>query len=267
MFENLSSLSVSGPGRSAAPRLEALEDRTTPTVTATFTNPFAPFATANYNNPFASGAAALNGQTVTSGPVDQAYLSEVARISVMEWFFGTTVATQGFDPQIRAFGQQLASNEFALFNQVFPVLTASGIPLQLTPIDQALINALPTLVPTDVDSQFLFLSSLYGLQAFGQAQTEAVLGTNLLVRSFAQSQLAPLQNQLQFGFTLLGPTGTNTTLNTFTALSGSGPFSAGLGTGFVPPPFGTVILTPAPVAFTFFVTGSSFGLTVQPTLV
>src|SRR4030095_7768585 len=128
-------------------------------------------------------------------------------------------------------------NESALFNQVLPVLTASGIPLQLTPIDQALVSAFPTLPPTDIDAQFLFLSSLYGLQAFGEAQTEVVLGTNLPVRSFAQSQLFPLQNQLQFGFTLSGPSATNTTLNTFTTLSGSGPFSAGLGTGFVPPPF------------------------------
>ncbi|MBN9119394.1 MAG: DUF4142 domain-containing protein [Planctomycetes bacterium] len=226
MFENLDSLSVSGGGRVAGFRLESLEDRTTPAVVSTLATPAGSFA---------FDTSTLNGLTFTSATgVDQAFLSEAARISVMQWFLGTTEANQGSDPQIRAFGQQLANSEIALFNQLSSVLSGSGIPLQLTPIDQALISAVPGLAPTTLDSQFLSLSSLYGMQAAGLAQTESLLGTNANALAFAQSLFSPLQSQLQTGFGFLGPTATASTFNMFSTLGGFGgvgPFSTNVGVG------------------------------------
>lgn len=243
MFESLNSLSVSGPGRGSGLRLEALEDRLTPGVLDTF-NPFVPFAGgtvavlppfADPFSPFGNGAFALSGLILpASAVVDSAYLIEVARTSVVQWFIGTTEAAQGSNPQARAFGQQLANSQFNLFNQVFPVLTASGLPLVFTPIDRALVNALPTLSAADLDTQALFFSSVYALDATGLTQTELQLGIIPGVRSFAQLQTVPLQTQLQTTFGILGPNLTSTTLNIFSTVSGSGVFNV---TGLVTPPF------------------------------
>jgi hypothetical protein len=233
VFENLSSLSVSGSGRAAGFRLESLEDRTTPAIVSTLASPFGSF-TFDTN--------VLNAVALTaSASTDRAFLAEVARVSVMEWFLGTTVANQGSNQQIRSFGQQLADSQLALFNQLVPVLNRSGIALQLTALDQALVSGLPTLSGTALDTQFLFFSSLYGLQAAGFAQTESLFGTDPNVRSFAQSLLSPFQNQLQTGFGFLGTNAANTTLNMFASLGGFGSLGVtGLGTtGFGTNPFGT----------------------------
>jgi hypothetical protein len=221
VFENLDSLSVSGGGRGAGLRLESLEDRTTPAVFSTFSGPLGSFAV---------DATVLSGVTLaTSASVDRAFLSEVARVSVVQWFLATTEANQGADPQIRAFAQQLATNQLNLFNQLLPVLQRSGVAFQLNQIDQALASAFPTLSGANLDTQFLFFSSLYGLQGLGLAQTEAQLGTNAVVRAFAQSALSPLQAQLRIGFGFLGTDATTATLNLFSTLSGFGPFSTTLG--------------------------------------
>jgi len=226
VFENLNSLSVSGGGRVAGMRLEALEDRTTPAVVSTLPGPVGAFAV---------DAAALSGTTLAANAgIDRAFLSEAARVSVMQWFLATTEANQGSNPQIRAFAQQLATNQLNLFNQLLPVLQRSGVPFQLNQIDQALATVFPTLSGTNLDTQFLFFNSLYGLQGLGLAQTEAQLGTNAGVRAFAQSAFSPLQTQLRTGFGFLGLNSTTSTLNLFSTLSGSGPFGTTLGaaTGF-----------------------------------
>jgi len=265
VFENLDSLSVSGGGRVAGLRLESLEDRTTPAVVSTLSGPLGAFAV---------DAAALSGITLAaSANVDRAFLSEVARVSVMQWFLATTEANQGSDPQIRAFAQQLATNQLNLFNQVLPVLQRSGVPFQLNQIDLALAGALPGLSGTNLDTQFLFFSSLYGLQGLGLAQTEAQLGGNVGVRAFAQSALSPLQTQLRTGFGFLGTDTMTATLNLFSTLNGSGPFSTTLATattGFagLPPTTSPVVglgvntgFNTVPSGFTSTSTTGTFGST------
>jgi len=222
VFEDLNSLTVSGAGRVAGMRLESLEDRTTPAIVAPVSSPLASVAV---------DAAALSGTTLAaSANVDRAFLSEVARVSVMQWFIATTEANQGSNPQIRAFAQQLATNSLNLFNQVLPVLQRSGATFQLNQIDLALAGALPALSGTNLDTQFLFFNSLYGLQGLGLAQTEAQLGGNVGVRAFAQLALSPLQTQLRTGFGFLGTDATTGTLNLFSTLNGFGPFSTTLAT-------------------------------------
>jgi len=254
VFENLSALATSASGR-AGFCLEALEDRTTPAVVSTAANSFGSLA---------FDASGLNGVTLSSAAgVDRAFLAEVGRTSVMQWFLGTTVANQGSDPQIRAFGRQLADSQLALFNQVLPVLNRSGGAIQLTAIDQQLVNSLPTLGGAALDAQFLFFSSLYGLQASGAARTEALFGTNAGARTFAQSQVSPIQSQLQLTSGFLGPDASAATLNMFSAMGGFGPFSStGLGTtGFGTTGFGTVGVSPVSTGFgtTGFGTRGGFG--------
>src|SRR5262245_59689769 len=143
VFENFTPLSVSGGGRTARLSLEALEDRTTPAVVAS----------ADPSGTFAFNTALLSGITLApAAATDRAFLAEVGRVSVMQWFLGQTVAAQGADPQVRAFGEQLAASQLDLFNQVLPVLARSGVPLQLTPIDQTLINTLPTMTGAALDT-------------------------------------------------------------------------------------------------------------------
>jgi hypothetical protein len=244
VFETLDSLSVSGRGRAAGMRLEALEDRTTPAVVSALSGPFAVDTTA------------LSGVTLAANAgIDRAFLSEVARVSVMQWFLATTEANQGSDPQVRALAQQIAANQLDLFNQVLPVLQRSGATFQLNQIDLALASVFSTLSGTNLDTQFLFFSSLYGLQGFGLAQTEARLGVDVNVRAFAQSALSALQTQLQNGFGLLGTNTTTATLNLFSTLSGFGPFSTTLGTTS-----GVFVGAPTTTAFTSTPTGT-FGST------
>jgi len=214
VLENQNSLSTAGL------RLESLEDRTTPAVVSPAVNPFA------------VDASALGGVTLgQAANIDRAFLSEVARVSAMEWFLGTTAASQGANAQIRSFGQQLAASELNLLNQVVPALTRSGGTIQLTPVDLQLINTLSTLPAGAIDNQFLFFSNLYGLQSAGLARTEAQLGTNATVRTFAQSQFTPVLNQLQTGFGFIDPNLAATTVNLFPSLDRSGVFSTSLNTG------------------------------------
>jgi hypothetical protein len=253
VFENLDSLSVSGGRRAAGMRLEALEDRTTPAVITAFSSPLAVDTTA------------LSGITLAANAgIDRAFLSEVARVSVVQFFLATTEANQGSDPQIRAFAQQLAASQLDVFNQVLPVLQRSGVPFQLNQIDLALASVLPTLSGTNLDTQFLFFSSLYGLQGLGLAQTEAQLGTNVSVRAFAQATFSPLQTQLQTGFGFLGLNTTTATLNLFSTLSGFGPFSTTLGTTsgvFVGTPTATVFTSTSIGTFGSTPTSGMFGST------
>lgn len=229
MFENLNSLSVSGAGRTAGLRLESLEDRTTPAAIVTAANPFASVA---FN------VAALNGAFVVPISVDGAFLVELARVSALEVFLGTTEANQGSNPQVRAFGQQVATSYSIVFNQVATALNRASVPLQFTAIDQALAISFPTLTPPLIDSQFLFFSSIYGLEFAAAAQTETLFGTNVAVRVFAQSQFAPLQSQLQFTSAFLAPNSTSLSLASFGLQNGFGPFTL-VTAGTNPGAFGT----------------------------
>jgi hypothetical protein len=224
MFESISSMSTSGPGRAVAPRLEALEDRTTPAAVTT---------TSATSDASALGSVAL----ASTATVDRAFLAEVGRIAVMKWFLATNEANRGSDPQIQSFAQQLASGEQNLLNDVLPALARSGVGIQLTPTDLALIQSVPSTGSGTLDGAFLYFSSLYTLQANGLAQSELAFGTDPNLRAFAQAHLTSLQSQLQTEFGLLGPTGTNAVVNTFVQMGGFGPLSAsgfGTGTGATP---------------------------------
>src|SRR5262245_13261784 len=111
MFENVSSLSVSNGGRAIGPRLESLEGRTTPAVVG-------PGINGVVLDPFTVSRAA---------PIDQAFLGELARSSLLLAAFGTIEANQGFDPRTRQVGAQLAADQTAIFNATFPLLPAAGV--------------------------------------------------------------------------------------------------------------------------------------------
>lgn len=231
MFENLNSLSVSGAGRSA-PRLEALEDRTTPAVVGPATAGFgaAGLGAAGLGAAGVSTAAIDNVSFSAASALDRAFVAEVGRLSLMQAFLGTVAADRASDPQVRAFGAQLAADQFALFQRVSPLVTQGGLNVQLTAIDRALIGALPTLSGADLDAQFLAFSGFYGLQAAGLSQFGSAFGSGA-VRSFAGSSLTALQTQLQTGFDLSGAGAFGTTFGMFSAMGGFGPFtSSGLGT-------------------------------------
>jgi hypothetical protein len=220
MFENTNSMPVSGPGRAVAPRLESLEDRTTPAVVST-----------------TSATAALNGLVLGSTALtDRAFLSELGRISAMQLFLAATEANRGSSPQIRSFAEQLVTSELNLVNALIPALGRSGVSVQFTPTDFELVQTLPSLTGSALDNTFLFFNILNGLEAEGLAQAEfGFLGTNATLLTFARSELSLLQNQLQTEFGLLG---TNTTFNMFSQIGGFG--TTGFGTtGFGMTGFGT----------------------------
>ncbi len=238
MFEHLDSLSASS-GK-AAPRLEEMEDRTTPAVVGTATPGFgtagvgtAGIVNTGFNNGFNTGfnTTALNGLSLSNATaIDRAFVAEAGRLSLMQTFLGTLAANQATDPQVRSFGSQLAANQFALFQQVSPLVTQAGLNVQLTAIDRAVISALPTLTGSALNSQVAAFSSFYGLQQAGLAQFGTSFG-GTGIQSFSQSQFSPLLGQLQGGFGLVSPTLGATTLNMFGTMGGFGPLSVtGLGT-------------------------------------
>lgn len=224
MFDSIGSLAVSGLGYRARLSLETFEDRTTPAAVG---------APADRVGTFDFNAAVLDGVTLPlTAATDSAFLGEVARISVMQWFLGTTEANQGADPVVREFGQELAQGQLALFNQLLPVITRSGIPIPLARADLQLAVTLSGATGAVLDTQVLVWSSVYTMQAAGLAQVEIFLGTEVVVRTFAHSELEPLQNQLQTGLDILGPDSTGAIVVMFSRLGGFGSIRVS--------PFGTI---------------------------
>lgn len=195
MFENASSRK----GSTAKLSVESLEDRTTPAVVGT------------------NGT--LDPTAFTSaGPVDRAYLSEAARISFVQAWIGTVEAAQGSDPGLRQFGSQLAAQELAFFNAIFPALTPAGATLQPTQFDAQLTGSFSNQSAAEIDSQFVGLSTLYSLQASALAQAETVLGSSPTVRVVAQQQLFLTQQEILAEAGLLGSSNGLAVLNLFQVL-------------------------------------------------
>ena len=236
MFENVGSLCVSNGGRAIGPRLESLEDRTTPAVVG----------------PGVNGVVLDPVAVAQSAPIDRAFLAESARLSMILASFGTTEANQGADPRIRQLGQQIADEQTAILNATLPLLTVAGVPLQFSQFDVILLQTFPLQSPTTIDAQFTVLSTLYGLQFAALTQSELFLGVSPNVRAFAQAELFVIQQELLLNAALLGPISTlsitglfgsfnalNPTLVIGTgsgtiALSTSGGFGPSSTVGFVP---------------------------------
>jgi hypothetical protein len=200
MFENVSSRRSAVGGPTAKLSLESLEDRTTPAFVGT------------------NGVALDPVSIAQSGPIDKAFLSEAARLSLLQAGIGTVEAAQGSDPRLRQFGAQQAAQELAFFNQVLPALTPAGETLQLTQFDLQLAGTFPNLTPQQMDSQFLALSTLYTLQAATLAQAETVLGSSALVRAVAQEEFFGNQQEMLVEAGLLGSTTGLAMVNLFGAL-------------------------------------------------
>jgi hypothetical protein len=64
------------------------------------------------------------------------------------------------------------------------------------------------------------------MQATGLARVENFLGTEVVVRAFAQAELEPLQNQLQTGLDILGPDSAGAIVALFSRLGGFGSIQA-----------------------------------------
>lgn len=197
MVENVRSRRSAVGGPTAKLSLESLEDRTTPAFLGT------------------TGAALDPVAIAQSGPVDKAYLSEAARLSLLQAGIGTVEAAQGSDARFRQFGAQLAAQEIALFNELLPALTPAGETLQLTQFDLQLANTFPNLTPEQMDSQFIALSTLYTLQSATLAQAETVLGSSPVVRAVAQQELFATQQEMLVDAGLLGSTTGLAMLNLF----------------------------------------------------
>jgi hypothetical protein len=202
MFENVRSLRGSGGGTSAALRLESLEDRTTPAVVVAIPGPLS---------------------TITSTPstlVDQQYLIEQTRLSLMQVFLGTVEATHGTSGLVQAFAQQVVAADTNALNQLVPALAAEGLTFQLSVFDAQVIATLPTLSGIAVDTQFLALSAMNTFQSTTLDRTQVAFGFNPAVRAFAQQQVSVAEQVLLSEVTLLGPAAASATLSLFNLLGG-----------------------------------------------
>jgi hypothetical protein len=193
MFENIGALG----GSAAAPRLEPLEDRTTPAVVGTNGGTLDPVAVAQ------------------AGPIDQAFLAESARLNLLEAWLGAVASAQGSSPQVRQFGAQLSSQQIGFFNEALSALQAAGQTVQFTQFDLQLFGSFTSLTPGQVDSQFMALATLYTLQSATLAQAETVLGSSPAIRTFAQEQLFAGQQELLVEANILGSTNTLGMANLF----------------------------------------------------
>ena len=228
MFENVSSLSVSNGGRAIGPRLESLEDRTTPAVV----------------RPGINGVVLDPVAVSQSAPIDRAFLAESARLSMLLASFGTVEANQGSNQQLRQLGAQIASDQTAILNATLPLLPVAGVPVQFSQFDTLVLQTFPLQSATTIDSQFLVLSTLYGLQFAALTQSELFLGVSPNVRAFAQAELFVIQQDLLFSAALLGPSSTLSIaglFGTFNALNptlvigtGSGTIALSTSGGFGP---------------------------------
>ena len=153
-------------------------------------------------------------------------------MSFVQASLATTAATQAASPQVRQLAAFIADEQTTVFNATFPFLGVGGFPFRLTALDTILLQTFGSQPATTIDSQFLALSTLFGLQSATLAQTEIFFGVSPSVKAFAQAGLFVTQQELQFGAALLGPSSTLSITGLFGSFNAINPTLVITNTGF-----------------------------------
>jgi len=182
MFENVISLFGSGEtGTGAFPRLEPLEDRSTPAAMSSGAQ---------------AGAAGQN-QNAAFAAADPAFVTASVQSNLLEIQMGLLAASRGSTAAVREFGQHLVNEHVNALVQEVPLMGQAGVGLSLASYHVQLATTLASLSGTAFDQTFLAASVVSHQMSIVLFQTEAAGGTNTAARAYAQAQLPHLQEHLQ----------------------------------------------------------------------
>jgi predicted outer membrane protein len=153
------------------PRIDVLEDRSVPSMTPTATP-----ATAT----------------------DNTYLVAAAAADEIDIVAGVLAAAKGSSTAVRQFGMNLATAHASELKQLQPILMTNGLTLpRLSTDERAALQQMASLSGAAFDAQFESFISAELQQEISLDQSEIQHGSNLVAISYARSQMAVDQRELQ----------------------------------------------------------------------